>query len=191
MKTIGRCAVALTASLALVSLAHAQQCSSSACGHSDCREEFWNSYMQGAMWPTQYVQAPRNSICSTFEIMARNGWRRQNLLGQYHFKAGTGELTDAGRLKAHWVLTQAPVERRTVFIERAPSDEETAKRVAAVQDWSSGNARFDGKASISETDIVDVGRPAQAVDAVFTGWAANQPAPILPPNGGSSSGGSE
>jgi hypothetical protein len=33
---------------------------------------------------------------------------------------------------------------------------------------------------VQETYMLDEGRPAATVDAVFTGFSANQPAPMLP-----------
>ena len=37
-----------------------------------------------------------------------------------------------------------------------------------------------GSPDVQETLLEDIGHPAQAVDAVFTGFGANQPPPVLP-----------
>lgn len=175
MKTLGPLAIAVAVLLVIASPAQTKQ----ACGPSVC-EEYWHAYRQEAIWPSQYVQQPRQSICTTFELMAHNGWRRQNLLGHHHFKPESTELSEAGKLKAQWILTQTPPSRRTIYVERGINEEQTSSRLAAVQQFTSGIGPTEGTSSVSDTNIVDYGRPASTVDAVFTGWNANQPAPVLP-----------
>jgi hypothetical protein len=117
--------------------------------------------------------------------MADNGWRRNNLLGKYHFAPENEELSDAGKAKVEWILTQAPPQRRTIFVERTSDAQRTADRVQAVQDLAANTSA--GPADVQETHIRDEGHPAGAVDAVFTGFSTNQMPPVLPDSGGSSS----
>ena len=65
--------------------------------------------------------------------MVANGWRRQNLLGEFHFEPQSGQLTEAGRLKVQWILTACPEQHRLIYVHTAGTREETAARVAAVQ----------------------------------------------------------
>ena len=60
------------------------------------------------MWPSQYVPTARRSVLSAYDVMVNNGWRRQNLLGAYHFDPDSNQLTEAGKLKVKWILSQAP-----------------------------------------------------------------------------------
>jgi hypothetical protein len=183
MPTILRFSLACVAVGAVAAVASAQPCYTC----SADQQSFKESFAQNVMWPTQYVMQPRNSICTTFELMANNGWRRQNLLGRYHFQPDSTELSDAGRLKVQWILTQTPPHRRQVFVERAVTQDETTQRVASVQQWAEDLSFIDGVAAVNETHIIDYGRPAGAVDAIFTGFSANQPPPVLPQGGGTGS----
>ena len=68
--------------------------------------------------------------------MINNGWRRQNLLGQHHFNPDTNQLTTAGELRVQWIMTQAPPDRRNIFIERTLDGDVNAKRLAVVRDYA-------------------------------------------------------
>jgi hypothetical protein len=130
-------------------------------------------------WYKQYMQPSRRAICQSMAVMVNNGWRRQNLMGAYHFDPkNPGELSEAGRRKAEWILTQAPAERRSVFVERTADQAETADRVQAVQQYAAGINI--AAADVQETNLRNEGHPAGTVDAVFTGFSANQAAPVLP-----------
>ena len=43
--------------------------------------------------------------------MVANGWRRQNLLSDYHFNEENPQLNLAGETKVHYILTQMPPNR--------------------------------------------------------------------------------
>jgi hypothetical protein len=145
------------------------------------------AYIDNSIWPRQYINPARRGICQATELMTRNGWRRQNLLGKYHFDETGEKLTEAGRLKVDWILTQAPPQRRTVYIERAGEAEQTAQRIEAVQQLVTNMTPTGANADVQETHVRDEGHSAATVDAVFTGFSQNQRTPSLP---SSSSGGS-
>ncbi len=138
------------------------------------------AYYDNAIWPRQYIAPSRRGICQATELMINNGWRRHNILSSFHFDANTGELSEAGRLKVEWILTQAAPNRRTIYIERTANQDKTAERLQAVQELAANLAS--GAADVQETHIRDHGHPASAVDAVFTGFSANQLIPALPPS---------
>ena len=83
-------------------------------------------YHRNVAWPWPYSCPDRIAVREPFRIMVDNGWRRQNLLGPHHFKTETNELTTAGELRIHWIMTQAPPERRQIFVERADNSDTTA-----------------------------------------------------------------
>lgn len=116
--------------------------------------------------------------------MINNGWRRQNLLGDYHFEPGTNELTSAGQLKAKWILTQAPQDRRNIYVQRGNTQADTASRIAAVQQWAGHQSPTLEPAIVNDTHIVSEGHTAGSVDHIFVGFQANQPAPVLAPETG-------
>jgi hypothetical protein len=131
-------------------------------------------------WPAQFVEKDREAASSPFDVMIQNGWRRQNLLGSHHFNSDCTELTQAGKLRVQWILTQAPPEHRQVFIERSLSVETTQNRIAAVNSFSTQVASDGVSPQISETHIVSEGRPAVTVDFVNTQFRENMPTPTLP-----------
>lgn len=150
-----------------------------------------STYHTNVDWPNYYIPTARNTINNTMAIMVANGWRRQNLLGDYHFDPETNELTNAGKLKSHWILTQTPMDRRAIYVERGTTETDTAARIAAVQNWAAGLSPSVEPVSVTDTTIVSQGRPAGAVDSIFVGFQANQPAPVLATeSNGESSGGS-
>lgn len=164
----------------------AQQCAHRGgnCGlgpyrHFTCEE----AYFDNSIWPRQYVGPSRRGICQSIEVMTNNGWRRQNLLGPYHFEADGVQLNEAGRLKAEWILTQAPPAQRTIYVQHVTSQQRTAGRVEAVQQFVASLNGMGTAGDVQETYVRDDGYPASMVDAVFTGFKANQPVPMLPPDG--------
>jgi len=149
-------------------------------GSPTLAEHFCRGYQQNVQWPIPYIQPARRSIHSAFNAVANNGWRRQNLLGNYHFNNETHQLTEAGKLKVHWILTQAPTHRRNVFVQRGSDESQTSLRVASVQALASGMSPSAEMAKVSDTHIIAEGHPARAVDATFVGYAANKLPPVLP-----------
>jgi len=194
MKIPRLAAIAPLAALAIVSLASAQHCGqgcnsgcNSGCGAGlgaghGSGYSYHDAYWDNRIWPKQYVGPSRRSICQAYERQLANGWRKQNILGKYHFDQEGVKLTEAGRLKVQWIMTQAPPQRRTIFVEHGVDLDQTAVRVAAVQDLATTLAG--GPADIQETYLRDEGRSAAAVDAMFTGFRAGSLPPVLPQSGG-------
>ncbi len=139
-----------------------------------------HGYRTNEMWPWPYVCPDRVAVEEPFCIMVNNGWRRQNLLGAHHFNPETNQLNAAGQLKVQWIMTQAPPERRSIFVERSLNQKANEERLAAVRDYSTQVA-LDGRApQIAQTAIVSEGRPAAVVDAVNVKFQQSMPAPVLP-----------
>jgi hypothetical protein len=162
------------------------QCNSFNCNTGYCNHGPLYScdaaYHENNMWPNQYVPTARCSVNSAYTAMINNGWRRQNLLGAYHFEAGTNELTTAGKLKSKWILTQAPQDRRMIFVERGTDQSETASRIAAIHSWASNQSPVMEPVQVNDTHIVSEGHTAGSVDSIFVGFQSNQPAPVLAPS---------
>jgi hypothetical protein len=120
--------------------------------------------------------------------MVNNGWRRQNLLGVHHFNPVTNQLTAAGELRVQWIMTQAPPERRDIFVERALDADANSQRLAAVRDYAT-KVTIDGRMpQVQESHLVSEGRPAAVVDAVNVNFMKAMPAPVLPDPSANSSG---
>jgi hypothetical protein len=123
-------------------------------------------------------------------MMVANGWRRQNMLGEFHFEPGTGKLTEAGRLKVRWILTTGPEQHRLIYVHTADTTEETSARLAAVQQLASQIAP-NNLPPIMPSSIADDGWSASEVDAIGRKYLGSTPTPRLSPSStsGNSGGG--
>jgi hypothetical protein len=157
---------------------HCSQCQMG-CGPGQSAA-YHDSYYDSSIWPRQYMAPARRGLCQAFDTMISNGWRRNNLLTKYDFAPEGEGLSEAGRLRLEWILTNAPPQRRTIFVQRGVDAQQTADRVEAVQLLASNINPGGAPIDVQETYMLDEGRPAATVDAVFTGFSANQPAPMLP-----------
>jgi hypothetical protein len=137
-------------------------------------------YHRNAAWPWPYVCPDRMAVREPFRLMVDNGWRRQNLLGPHHFNAETNQLTTAGELRVHWIMTQAPAERRSIFLERAAQPEVTAERLAVVRQYASQVAIDGQEPQAFESHLVSEGRPASVVDATNVRFYESMRPPVLP-----------
>ncbi|GEM_PF-1390827 len=167
---------------------HAGQCGPNGSGTWHGNPGFcWRceaGYHANNLWPAQYIPTARCAVNSAYTAMINNGWRRQNLLGDYHFQEGTNELTSAGQLKAKWILTQAPQDRRTIYVQRGNTQSDTASRIAAVHGWAGNQSPQVEPVLVNDTHIVSEGHTAGSVDHIFVGFQENQPAPVLVPDSG-------
>jgi hypothetical protein len=126
-----------------------------------------------------------------FSTMVANGWRRQNMLGDYHFEQGTGQLTEAARLKIRWILTAGPEQHRLIYVHIADNDPETSARVMAVQQLASQISPAN-LPPVLTTSISDEGWSASQVDVIERRYLGSQPSPRLAPTtspGGAGGGG--
>jgi hypothetical protein len=144
-------------------------------------------YHTNDLWPWPYICPDRAAVREPFAIMVNNGWRRQNLLGPHHFDPQKGTLTTAGELKVHWIMTQAPPERRGIFVERSLDAAVTAQRVEAAREYAARVVIDGATPTVSDTHLVSEGRPAATVDATYVRFHESMQPPVLPPPGGASS----
>lgn len=139
-----------------------------------------HGYRRNELWPWPFVCPDRLAVREPLCIMVHNGWRRQNLLGAHHFNAKGDQLNTAGELRVRWIMTQAPPERRTIFVERAVEPHQTAQRLAVVRDYAA-QVCIDGTLpQVTETHLVSEGRPAAIVDVTNTKFHETMPPPKLP-----------
>jgi len=181
-------ALIMTASEARADYGWGGQCTYGSCGHASVADAFRAGYDANVTWPRIFIPPARQAVCQTYAAMIDNGWRRQNLLGDYHFKPNSNQLTEAGKLKVKWILSQAPTHRRGIFVERGIDESQTAARVAAVYDNASNMSPSVGAVEVNDTHLVAEGHPAGAVDHTFVGFRTHQPLPVLPASTGTGSG---
>ena len=136
-------------------------------------------YLRNSCWPKPFIYPDRKAVFAPMDVMANNGWRRNNLLGAHHFDAETASLNEAGKLRVAWILTQAPMHRRTVFVERSLNSVETGRRIEAAQQFAATVAP-EGTIQVVDTHIISEGRSAVDVDTTNVRFRESAPAPILP-----------
>ncbi len=129
-------------------------------------------------WPEPFNGADRATVRSPFMIQVANGWRRQNMLGEFHFEPGSGQLTEAGRLKVRWILTTGPQQHRFLYVHMAENNEETAARIAAVLQLANQITPNDVP-PVMPTSIADEGSPADKVDLIGRKYQSTTPSPRL------------
>jgi hypothetical protein len=137
-------------------------------------------YHRNELWPWPYVCADRVAVREPFCLMINNGWRRQNLLGPHHFNDTSSGLTTAGELRVRWIMTQAPGERRTIFIERDVDPTLTSQRLATAREFAAQMVADGQTPQLMETHLLSEGRPAAVVDATNVRFQESMPPPTLP-----------
>lgn len=130
-------------------------------------------------WPDQYLDAERATVCAPFCRMVNNGWRRQNMLGEYHFKPGTSELNEAGRKKVRWITFTCPRIHRMVYVRVADTAEETRARCEAVANMIAQLAPED-LPPVMTTTISEEGWSAAQADLIGRKYISSTPDPRLP-----------
>ena len=143
-------------------------------------------------WPAPFACPDRQTVRAPFTIMVSNGWRKQNMLGDFHFEPATGQLTEAGKLKICWIMYEAPEQHRAIYVHIGKTTEETEARLAAVNAQAASLAPQSEMPPILSTTISDVGAPAERVDIIKRMDQSSRPVPRIPfltsQDGGSTSG---
>jgi hypothetical protein len=143
-------------------------------------DRLWADYHRNHAWPDPFVAGDRVAVNAPFAIMAENGWRRQNLLCDYHFSDGGFALNQAGEYQLNWVLTKAPTQRRTVYVQRGPTASVTNARIDAVQQMVARMVPSGPLPPVVETNLDSNGYSGEDVDAVWTNAKKSSPDPRLP-----------
>jgi len=130
-------------------------------------------------WPDPYPACDKATVWSPLRTMSTNGWRRQNMLGEFHFDQVTGQLNEAGRLKVRWILTECPRQHRLIYVHIGKDSAETHARLAAVQAYAVESAPQDVPPILVST-IADEGWPADQIEQIGRKYREKMPDPQLP-----------
>ena len=158
-------------------------------------QQFWHrcevDWHRNNAWPEPFLSADKMAARAPWCIMADNGWKMQNTVGTFLFDSESQRINQAGDLLVKWIVTQAPIHRRAVFVLKGDTAEITNARVrsveAVVAKYASGCA-----IPVLLTDTEPAGWPASYIDSITQQFNATIPAPRLPSggqSGGQSSGG--
>ena len=153
---------------------------------------FWHKmhvgYHRNNAWPAPFNEADAMNVVAPFEMMKANGWRMHNTIGHESFRPSDNALMASGNKRVHWIATQAPQSRRTVFVLRGDSERETALRVAAVRDALSRMDVQGPSPDVQITEIEPHHSPGAWATKINRDWLQNLAAPRLP---ASSAGGTQ
>ena len=168
--------------LALLVLSFVQFSATSA--HAQWFSNFWNEfkhdYSRNKHWPEPMVHNDRMAVAVPIGMMVSKGWQKQMLLCDYHFEADSEQLNQAGEMHVRYILTQAPVRHRTIFVQRGLTPDVTADRIASVQQAVMRMQPHAQPPAIVESDMWNEGSSAESVDLTFKALKSTQPAPRLP-----------
>ncbi len=131
-------------------------------------------------WPKPFNSSARSSVRSPMALMTNNGWRFQNMLGKYYFDEHTNVLTEAGRLKVLWIMTQAPRHRRSVYVYKGNTAEVAAARMESVRQYVAVLIPDGQVPPVFESNTPPLGQPASYIDSVSKKWTESMPDPRLP-----------
>jgi hypothetical protein len=158
--------------------------------------QFWHrccvDFHRNTAWPEPFLTADKAAVRTPWCIQTDNGWKSQNTVGTFLFDRDTQRVNEAGDLLVKWILTQAPVHRRAVFVLKGDTAEVTNARVQSVQ---ASVAKYSNGCVIPVllTDTEPPGWSAAYIDAISQQYSATIPAPRLPARqggGGGQGGGS-
>jgi len=156
--------------------------------------QFWHrcqvDFYRNNTWPEPFLTADKMAVRLPYCIQTDNGWKMQNTVGTYLFDRETQRVNQAGELLVRWIITQAPINRRAVFVLKGDNAADTNARVQSVQ---ATVAKYGCICPVLLTDCEPAGWSAAYIDTITQQFNATIPNPRLPPrqtSGGGSGGGS-
>ncbi len=132
-------------------------------------------------WPDPFIATDRVAVRAPFNVMVRNGWQRQNMIGDYHFDESGRKLTRAGELKVRWILTETPLHHRTIYVHQAESKDTTNTRIAAVREVAASILPRGAMPVVQRTNIGMEGWPAERVSTIIRQFHETTQPPVMPP----------
>lgn len=143
-------------------------------------ERFHSDFHRNNCWPQPFQATDRELTRAPFVAMTAAGWRLHNTLSDHFFNVDDQGMNQAGELKLRWIVTQAPANRRTVFVLRGSSPDATAARVASVQQAIDRFALEGSRPEVLITDVIPPGASGDYFDQVDRQLKQSIPAPRLP-----------
>ena len=145
---------------------------------------FWHRFHVDAMrmncWPEPFIHADRERVRTSLLAMTAAGWQLQNTLSDHLFHPEDQTLTQAGRLKVHWILTQAPSHRRSIVVLRGADDRSTRIRLDSVKQLIDRTQFNDRRPPVTLTTTIPTGGSGAYFNEVDRQLKASVPPPRLP-----------
>lgn len=155
--------------------------------------EFWHNlhvgYHRNNAWPEPFNEVDAQQVIAPFQVMTHNGWKMHNTIGHEKFRDGDGALMASGSKRVRWIATQAPLNRRNVYVLRGRSDEETQARLDAVRETLASLQITGPTPSVMITDVEPTTAPGDWATKINRERLEYQPPPRLPNSSGSGTAG--
>ena len=139
-------------------------------------------------WPEPFIYTDRQLARQALAIQVCAGWERQNLLSEFHFTPDGRQLTEAGQMRAQWIMNEASEPHRIIYVRRANSPQETAMRMQTVQRFVA-QSPYGAGVPVLESTRTDDGWPADRINALAVRAAGSAMPPTLLGSSGGGSGG--
>ncbi|QDT01683.1 hypothetical protein K227x_00500 [Rubripirellula lacrimiformis] len=145
---------------------------------------FWHNmhvgYHRNNAWPDPFNEVDAAQVAAPFEVMKHNGWRIHNTIGHELFRESDGALLASGNRRVHWIASQSPQTRRSIYVVRGGSPEETQARVASVQQTLTGLNLHGPVPPVMVTDVEPGTSSGAWANKVSREWLEHLPLPQLP-----------
>ena len=140
-------------------------------------------------WPEPFTCPDRQAAREPFAGQISRGWEVQNMIADHHFEEGSNQLTEAGRLKIRWIISESPLQHRVIYVKRSLNPQETAAHVAAVHQTMAQMLVTGEEVPVMETNANLPSWSAERIEIVSRKFNSNLPDPKLPDSGGAAGGG--
>jgi hypothetical protein len=145
--------------------------------------EFWRKFKRdtarNSAYPEPFAFADREAQKSPFRVMVENGWRTEHTLTETLF-TDENQLTSAGERRVHWIVTQSPPERRTVYVISSPRRHVTESRLDSVQQYVTQLIPAGPLPAVVVTDDIPRGGSGDYLNEMHRKYRDSLPAPQLP-----------
>ncbi len=138
-------------------------------------------YHAAHYWPYPYVCEDREIVRQMDLAQEEAGWVSETTLYDYHFEPDAQQLNKSGVLHVRWILENAPVHRRTVYVQAADNNVSSQLRLANVQAELTELVPSGSVPPVILRVTRTLGRPADEVDKIQRSDINTLPAPRISP----------
>ena len=136
-------------------------------------------YHAAHYWPYPYVEQDREFVREAAQRQVNNGWIVATTLYDYHFSPDTDDLTRAGRLQLRWILENAPLSHRMIFVQAADYADSSQARLKNVRDAAGEIVGAANVPSVMLRVTSPLSRPAEEVRKIRDAELESQPNPRI------------
>ncbi|MFO7907721.1 MAG: hypothetical protein R6U98_34065 [Pirellulaceae bacterium] len=147
-------------------------------------DRFWDrvhlDWHRNNAWPEPFSEVDRRATRAPIERMVEKGWELQNTIPNELFDPETQELTAAGELKVRKTLTEMPLRRRMVFVQKGKTAEITHTRLKSVEKAASKFVGEGADGMVSITSVIPQRKSGDYYQRMKAQYEESIPAPRLP-----------